>query len=177
MKLNIDASSANRSFLLYHCFRKYGQTANCAPSRKSGCFQSVGGAVSVSQHPFDVGFTVEDFTAQLNVGNTPLVTVVLKCPAAHLQPCRHLLVGEETFPVQCRAIVGSQMLYIVQQTVEAAHEVDYPLVVFVNGYYQLCTILGLYSPAFESCFLPSVLHDGDDTLHVFGTVIGLVVYL
>ena len=40
-----------------------GQTANCAPSRKSGCHQSVSGAVAVSQHPFNVGFTVEDFTA------------------------------------------------------------------------------------------------------------------
>jgi len=123
-----------------------GQTANCAPSRKSGCRQSVGGTVAVSQHPFDVGFTVEDFSTQLDISYPSFVAVVLKRPAAHLQPCRHLLVGEKTLPVQCRAVAGGQMLYVVQQTVKTAHEVDYPLVVFVNqfihvtldfsGYYQ-----------------------------------------
>jgi hypothetical protein len=83
---------------LYHCCRKHRQTVNCAPSRKSGycCPQSVGSAITVSQHPFDVGFTVEDFAAQLDVGYPPLVTVILKCLAAYLQPCRHLLVGEDS---------------------------------------------------------------------------------
>jgi len=32
-------------------------------------------------------------------------------------------------------------------------------------------------PVFKPRFLSSVLHDGDDTLDIFGTVIGLVVYL
>lgn len=64
-KRNFDASSVSRSFL---CRKSVAdatieQTANCAPSRKSGCRQSVSGAVAVIQHPFDVGFTVEDFTA------------------------------------------------------------------------------------------------------------------
>ena len=63
-KQDIDASSVSRSFLpRVHCSAIMGQTANCAPSRKSGCPLSVGGAVSVSQHPFDVRFTVEDFAA------------------------------------------------------------------------------------------------------------------
>ena len=101
---------------------------------KSGCRQSVSEAVAVSQHPFDVGFTVEDFTAQLDIGYAPFVPVVLKCPAAHFQPCRHLLVGEETFTAQCRAVVGSQMLEAVKQTVKTAHEVDYPLAVLVNQF-------------------------------------------
>ena len=86
-----------------------GQTANCAPSRKSGCRQSVGGTVAVSQHPFEFGFTVEDFSTQLDISYPSFVAVVLKRPAAHLQPCRHLLVGEETLPIQCRAIVGGKL--------------------------------------------------------------------
>ena len=98
---------------------------------------SVGGTVAVSQHPFDVGLSVEDFAAQLNVGYPPFVAVILKCSAAHFQPCRHLLVREETLPVQCRAVAGSQMLYVVQQTVKTAHEVDYPLVVFVNQFVHI----------------------------------------
>ena len=108
-----------------------------ATDGKSGCRQSVSGAVAVSQHPFYVGFTVEDFATQLDVGYPSLVAVVLKRPAAHLQSCRHLLVGEETLPVQCRAVVGGQMLYVVKQTVEAAHEVDYPLVFFVNQFIHI----------------------------------------
>ena len=65
-KRNFDASSVSRSFLFLpkvHCGAITGQTANCAPSRKSCACQSVCGAVAVSKHPFDVGFTVEDFTA------------------------------------------------------------------------------------------------------------------
>ena len=42
---------------------------------------------------------------------------------------------------------------------------------------QVFTILGLYSPAFEPCFLSPVLHNGDDALHVFRTIVGLVVDL
>ena len=57
-----------------------GQTANFAPLRKSdcqlGCPLSVGGAVAVIQHPFDVGFTVEDFAAQLDIGDTSFVAIV-----------------------------------------------------------------------------------------------------
>ncbi len=37
------------------------------PSRKSGARQSVCGAVAVRQHPFDVGFPVAYFAAQLDV--------------------------------------------------------------------------------------------------------------
>ena len=165
-----------------------GQTANFAPLRKSdcqlGCPLSVGGAVAVIQHPFDVGFTVEDFAAQLDIGDTPFVTVVLKCPAAHLQPCRHLLVGEETLTAQCRAVVGGQMLYIVKQSVKTAHEVDYPLVVFVNQFVHITLdlvgiviIVRSYSLSFELCFLSPILHNGDNALHIFGTVVCLVIDL
>lgn len=80
---------------------------------KSSYPLSVGGAVAVIQHLFNVGFTVEDFTAQLDIGDTPFIAVVLKCPAAHLQPCRHLLVSEETLTAQCRAVIGGQVLYII----------------------------------------------------------------
>ncbi len=72
-------------------------------NQDSGCRQSVSGAVAVRQHPFDVGFTVEDFAAQLDVGYPPLVAVVLKRPAANFQTCRHFLVGEETLAAQCRS--------------------------------------------------------------------------
>ena len=44
----------------------------------------------------------------------------------HFQPCRYLFVCEETFSAQCRAVVGGQALVVVQQTVKAAHKVDYP---------------------------------------------------
>ncbi len=118
MKCQYCASSVSHSFFFLsevYCCRNTGHTANCAPSRKSDACLSVGGAVAVIQHPFDVGFTVEDFTAQLDIGYAPFVAVVLKCPAAHFQPCRHLLVGEETLAAQCRAVVGGQMLYIVKQ--------------------------------------------------------------
>lgn len=110
---------------------------------KSGCRQSVSGAVAVSQHPFDVGFTVEDFTAQLDIGDTPFIAVVLKCPAAYFQQYRHFLVSEETFTVQCRAVIGGQMFEAVQKTVETAHEVDYPFVVLVNQFIHV--ILDLVS--------------------------------
>ena len=50
-KRNFDASSVSRSFLFLPL------------SRKSCACQPIGGAVAVSKHPFDVGFTVEDFTA------------------------------------------------------------------------------------------------------------------
>lgn len=116
MKCQYCASSVSRSFFLLskvYCCRNTGHTANCAPSRKSDCCLSVGGAVAVIQHLFNVGFTVEDFTAQLDIGDTPFIAVVLKCPAAHLQPCRHLLVSEETLTAQCRAVVGGQVLYII----------------------------------------------------------------
>ena len=106
-----------------------GQTANCAPSRKSCACQPIGGAVTVSKHPFYVGLTVEDFAAQLDVGDASLVPIVLKRPAAHFQPRRYFLIGEETLAAQCRSVVGGQMLEAVQQAVEAVHEVDYPLVV------------------------------------------------
>ena len=65
-KRNFDAPSVSRFFLFLpkvHCSATIEQTANCAPSRKSGCRLSVSRAVAVSKHPFDVGFTVEDFTA------------------------------------------------------------------------------------------------------------------
>jgi hypothetical protein len=165
-----------------------GQTANFAPLRKSdcqlGCPLSVGGAVAVIQHPFDVGFTVEDFTTQLDIGDTPLITVILKCPTAYLQPCRYLLVGKETLTAQCRAVVGGQMLKTVKQTVEAAHEVDYPLVVLVNQFIHvtldlvgIVIIVSSYSLSFEPCFLSPVLHNGNDTFHIFGTVVRLVIDL
>ena len=157
-KQNTGASSVSRSFFFLpevHCSAIIGQTANCAPSRKSDCSLSVGGAIAVIQHPFDVGFTVEDFATQLDIGDTPLVAVVLKRPAAHLQPCRHLLIGEETLTAQCRAVVGGQMFYIVKQSVKAAHEVDYPLVVFVNQFVHitldLVGLLLLYSAIRLSC--------------------------
>ena len=136
-KRDFNAPSVSRSFFFLpevHCSAIIGQTANCAPSRKSGCHQSVSGAVAVSQHPFNVGFTVEDFTAQLDIGYAPFVSIVLKCPAAHFQPCRHFLVREETLSVQCRSVIGGQMLEAVQKTVKTAHEVDYPLVVLVNQF-------------------------------------------
>ncbi|AAO79124.1 conserved hypothetical protein [Bacteroides thetaiotaomicron VPI-5482] len=145
---------------------------------------SVGGAVAVIQHPFDVGFTVEDFTAQLDIGDTPFIAVVLKCPAAHLQPCRHLLVSEETLTAQCRAVIGGQVLYIIKQSVKTAHKVDYPLVVLVNQLIHITLdlvgvviIFNSYSLSFELRFLSSILHNGDNEFHVFGTVIRLVVYL
>ena len=81
------------------------------------------------------------------------------------------------------------MLYVIQQTVEAAHKVDYPLAVFVNsvhsyyfgfsGYcYSISFIAsGSYRSSLESRFFPPVLHDGDDTLHILRTVIRLVVDL
>ena len=76
------------------------------------------------------------------------------------------------------------MLYVVQQTVKTAHEVDYPLVVFVNQFVHITLdlvgvviIFNSYSLSFELRFLSSILHNGDNELHVFGTVICLVVYL
>ena len=145
---------------------------------------SVGGAVAVIQHPFDVGFTVEDFTAQLDIGDTPFIAVVLKCPAAHLQPCRYLLVSEETLTAQCRAVIGGQVLYIIKQSVKTTHKVDYPLVVLVNQLIHITLdlvgiviIFNSYSLSFELRFLSSILHNGDNEFHVFGTVIRLVVYL
>ena len=65
-KRDFDAPSVSRSFFFLpkvHCSAIIGQTANCAPSRKSCACQPIGGAVAISKHPFDVGFTVEDFTA------------------------------------------------------------------------------------------------------------------
>ncbi|RHI09232.1 hypothetical protein DW182_08045 [Bacteroides sp. AM16-24] len=63
---DFDAPSVSRSFLF--CRKSIAaaimrQTANCAPSRKSCACQPIGGTVAVSKHPFDVGFTIEDFTA------------------------------------------------------------------------------------------------------------------
>ena len=65
-KQDFDAPSVSRSFLFLpkvRCSAIIGQTANCAPTRKSCVCQPIGGAVAVSKHPFDVGFTVENFAA------------------------------------------------------------------------------------------------------------------
>ncbi|EDO08805.1 hypothetical protein BACOVA_04661 [Bacteroides ovatus ATCC 8483] len=102
---------------------------------------SVSGTVAIIQHPFDVRFTVKDFTAQLDIGYPSFIAVILKCSSAHFQPCRYLFVCEETFSAQCRAVVGGQALVVVQQTVKAAHEVDYPLVVFVNQFVHVTLYL------------------------------------
>ena len=128
-KRNLDASSVSRSFF-FLLFQFIGQTANCAPSRKSGGGLSVGGAVAVKQHLLYVRLAIENLPTQLDVGYSSLVAVVLECTTAHLQPRRHLLVGEETLSAQCRAIVRGHTLVVVQQSVEAAHEVENPLVVF-----------------------------------------------
>ena len=82
---SVSRSSISSDFPSVACFR-------CRMPK----MRVVGSAITVSQHPFDVGFTVEDFAAQLDVGYPPLVTVILKCLAAYLQPCRHLLVGEDS---------------------------------------------------------------------------------
>lgn len=100
-KRSIDTSSVSRSF--FFCRKSIaaavqGIRQTALLQEKSSYPLSVGGAVAVIQHPFDVGFTVENFTAQLDIGDTPFIAVVLKCPAAHLQPCRHLLVSEERSP-------------------------------------------------------------------------------
>ncbi len=86
--------------------------------------------------------------------------------------------------------IGCQVFEAVQQSVNVAHEVDYPLAVLGHQFihtldlavftiilYLLHYIHYLYSPAFESSFLPSVLDYRHDTLHVLGAVIGLVVDL
>lgn len=64
-KQDIDAPSVSRSFLFCRTIADAitGQTANCAPSRKSCTCQPIGGAVAASKHPFDVRFTVENFAA------------------------------------------------------------------------------------------------------------------
>lgn len=71
-----------------------------------------------------------------------------------------------------------------QQSVKTAHKVDYPLVVLVNQLIHITLdlvgvviIFNSYSLSFELRFLSSILHNGDNELHVFGTVIRLVVYL
>jgi len=46
-----------------------------------------------------------------------------------------------------------------------------------NYNYTLFTASYSYSPALEVCFFSPVLDNGDYTLHIFGTVIRLVVYL
>ena len=134
VKQNFDTSSVSRSFFLFAVSpllsQIIGQTANCAPSRKSDDRLSVGGAVAVKQHFLYVRLAVEYLAAQLDIGYPSLDAIILECPTAYLQSCRHFLVGEETLSAQCRAIVGSQSLVVVQQSVETAHEVDNPLVVF-----------------------------------------------
>ncbi len=65
-KWDFDASSVSRPFFFLQeliATANCGQTANFAPSKKSGsgARQSVGGAVAVRQHTLDVGFKVEDF--------------------------------------------------------------------------------------------------------------------
>jgi len=79
------------------------------------------------------------------------------------------------------------MLEAVQQAVKVVHEVDYPLVVLGNQFVHITSdlvviviilcLLYSYCPAFELGFLPPVLDNRHDTLHVFGTVIGLMVDL
>lgn len=46
---------------------------------------------------FDVRFLVENLATQLVVGHHPVVAVVLQGAAAHLEPCRHLLVRHKAF--------------------------------------------------------------------------------
>jgi len=43
-------------------------------------------------------------------------------------------VEKQPSPAEGGGVVGGQALVVVQQTVKAAHEVDYPLVVFVNQF-------------------------------------------
>jgi len=66
-KRSIDASSVSRSFFfLVTCLllsQFIGQTANCAPSRKSDGGLSVGGAVAVKQHLLYVRLAIENLAA------------------------------------------------------------------------------------------------------------------
>ena len=61
---------------------------------------------------------------------------------------------------------------------------DYPLVVLVNQLIHIVLdlvgiviIVSSYPLAFELCFLSSVLHNGNNTLYIFGTIIGFVIDL
>lgn len=135
MKQDFDASSVSRSLFLFvggSLLRNHWADGKLRAFKKIMCLSADRRSGSRHSTPFYVGFTVEDFAAQLDISYAPFAPVVLKCPAAHFQPCRHFLVCEETLSVQCRAVVGGQILNIVQQTVETVHEVDYPLTVFVN---------------------------------------------
>ena len=81
MKRDFDAPSVSRSFFFLLSYpllpQVIGQTANCAPSRKSDSRLSVGGAVAVKQHLFNVRLAVENLAAQLDIGYPPLVAVIL----------------------------------------------------------------------------------------------------
>ncbi len=114
-KRSIDASSVSRSFF-FLLSQFIGQKTNCTSSRISDSCLSVGGSVTVEQHLLYVRLAVENLSTQLDVGYLPLVTVVLKCPAAYLQSRRHFLVGEKTLTAQCRTIVNGHTLVVVQQS-------------------------------------------------------------
>lgn len=56
--------------------------------------------IPLLQHPFNIRGAVEDFAAQLDVGNPPLIAIILQTPATDLQPLRKLLVRIEALAVQ-----------------------------------------------------------------------------
>ena len=68
-------------------------------------FQTIGVPIAAHQQLLDVGFLVQDFSAQLVIGNHPVVAVVLQGASAHFEPCRHLLVSKELF-VTWRSLVA-----------------------------------------------------------------------
>lgn len=85
--------------LLVFSFRPLS-VPSCCP-RSAPCLPKFV-AITLLQHPFDIRGTVEDFAAQLDVGNPPLVAIILQTPPADLQPLRKLLVRIETLTIQQR---------------------------------------------------------------------------
>ena len=89
------------------------------------------------QQLLDVRLPVQDFPAKLDIGNPPLVPVILQAPAADPQRSGKLPVSQEPFPVEGRTVVTGKMLHFFLHVVQQGKEPADTFVLLVDNAFHL----------------------------------------
>ena len=114
-------------------------------ARDKSRFQTVGVPIPAHHHLFDVRFLVQDLSAQLVVGNHPVVAVVLQGAAAHLEPCRYLLVRQELFFTWRSLVVSAHSFDAFKQGIQLSYKADFQFLVGKNNSFINCSIYSVFS--------------------------------